>query len=469
MNTPLLSSGRHDLGHFHLSDMIQCGNRLREIGETAASMEEAAGRIVRFFYESFLERSTGDRCCALVRCFKTHELGRLPADLAAIARAALPDPAAEYPGMPCHALLATAGEQPEWNDRQRSTRHQAIPLVSVESIERTPMLAQLILQMGLDLSSLLRPNPAFILDAEGRVFNVFFVPQAEGSPFVPDQDFVKEHGIRSVIGFGGLLASGDFFAFLLFCRVPVEREVADMFRTIALSTRLVLLPFSRGIIFEGEAAPMTVSASAREYERSRAEAATLRLIIPALEQVALRQNHQLQAAVQHLGLTASTDALTGIANRRTFDEVLPREYKRALREVVPLAFLMLDIDFFKQLNDMLGHQAGDACLRIIAHTLNTLARRPGDLVARIGGEEFAILLPNTSREGALKHAENIRTTIHALALDHPGSPWKQVTISIGCAVLDPADEPSSGTALSAKADRALYEAKNAGRNRIAFA
>lgn len=183
----------------------------------------------------------------------------------------------------------------------------------------------------------------------------------------------------------------------------------------------------------------------------------------------LAVERQLTAAAADLSLAARTDGLTGLANRRHFDAVLEQEWRRAAREGTPLSLLMLDLDCFKAFNDRYGHPAGDACLRAVAEALRVAARRPGDLAARYGGEELAMVLPCTDRAGALHLAECARAAIEALGLMHAGNAAGVVTISVGCATLavTPALCASGSKALLCEADRALYEAKRGGRNRVA--
>lgn len=160
------------------------------------------------------------------------------------------------------------------------------------------------------------------------------------------------------------------------------------------------------------------------------------------------------------------DGLTGIANRRRFDEKLEQEWRRAARERQPLTLVMADIDFFKNYNDLYGHPAGDDCLRKIAKVFQQATERPGDLAARYGGEEFAAILPNTSLLGAEKVAEQIRAHVEALELPHANSsvsPW--VTISLGIATRVPTNGDPNSILLEG-ADRALYKAKQLGRNRV---
>jgi diguanylate cyclase (GGDEF)-like protein len=166
-----------------------------------------------------------------------------------------------------------------------------------------------------------------------------------------------------------------------------------------------------------------------------------------------------------LGKLALTDNLTAIANRPQFDQVVAGEVKRSNRMKKGLALLLVDVDKFKDYNDLYGHGGGDTCLRQIAKALQNGVRRPNDLVARYGGEEFAILLPDTDEEGALIIATELLSIIRALSIPHAG--WERgiVTISIGIAVSYPPTvvEP---VILTERADQALYAAKQAGRDRV---
>lgn len=166
---------------------------------------------------------------------------------------------------------------------------------------------------------------------------------------------------------------------------------------------------------------------------------------------------------------AYLDGLTGIANRRRFDEVLDKEWRRAQRSHKPLALVIVDIDHFKSYNDAVGHGQGDECLRRVATSLAGCARRPADLVARYGGEEFAAVLPETGHEGAAMVAESMRTAIERLALPHPALGGHHVTISVGVSGGVPVGMDDSHATLLKAADDALYEAKRRGRNCVASA
>ncbi len=165
---------------------------------------------------------------------------------------------------------------------------------------------------------------------------------------------------------------------------------------------------------------------------------------------------------------AGTDALTKISNRRRFSEVLRSEWRRQLRSGTSLVLIIVDIDAFKELNDHSGHLEGDKCLIAVASALESLCLRPGDFVCRYGGEEFAILLPDTDESGGNIVAERMRKGIENLAIPHPGrEEGGVVTISLGVAAMVPADALSSEE-LVRRADAALYAAKATGKNRVSL-
>jgi diguanylate cyclase (GGDEF)-like protein len=178
-----------------------------------------------------------------------------------------------------------------------------------------------------------------------------------------------------------------------------------------------------------------------------------------------RMTEELRKTNLQLNLLVSRDALTGIANRRALDDRIIHEWKRAARAQSWLALLMIDIDHFKQFNDQQGHPAGDLCLRTVAEALSRQARDAQDLVARFGGEEFALLLPDTDLAAALQMGERMRAAVYDLGLDHGASPLGRVTISVGCAALRPGNATDPAELLR-DADAALYGAKRRGRNRV---
>ncbi len=177
-------------------------------------------------------------------------------------------------------------------------------------------------------------------------------------------------------------------------------------------------------------------------------------------------NQRLEIANHKILALSLSDELTQLANRRQLDNILEKEWSRAIRSQLPLSLIMFDIDYFKDYNDAFGHQQGDICLQKMAETLHNVFKRPGDCVARYGGEEFLAILPDTSLEGAMKMAEKVAyeiNNLHIIAGNTKVSPF--VTLSMGVASILPSQEDEMSH-LVTRADAALYRAKELGRNRI---
>lgn len=186
----------------------------------------------------------------------------------------------------------------------------------------------------------------------------------------------------------------------------------------------------------------------------------------AREKELAQLNKSLERANQKLQAISNTDGLTGIANRRLFDQAFEKEWRRCMRERQPLSLVMGDIDFFKAYNDHYGHLEGDQCLRRIALVLSRCIKRPADMVARYGGEEFIALLPNTDCAGAEEVAQTMRLKVIAAHMEHADSSIESfVTISLGTATAVPASGQDSSLLIE-YADRALYLAKSEGRNQV---
>jgi diguanylate cyclase (GGDEF)-like protein/PAS domain S-box-containing protein len=176
---------------------------------------------------------------------------------------------------------------------------------------------------------------------------------------------------------------------------------------------------------------------------------------------------ELEKAKLELEQLATTDALTGLANRRVFDETLQREWFRAQREEEPISLILCDIDYFKLYNDRYGHLGGDDCLRKVSACIKRSAVRKSDLMARYGGEEFVGILPNTNSKGAYHLAEKIRSTINEMRLEHVSSKVADfVTLSLGVATAIPFKDDGGIQGLIKAADDALYASKEGGRNRV---
>ena len=232
---------------------------------------------------------------------------------------------------------------------------------------------------------------------------------------------------------------------------------------IFLSARDKDADLERGIIAGGD-----------DYLRKPVSEVVLAAKVRAMQRILSMRNslvdltNRLDDMNRELVRLSTVDALTGIANRRRFDEVLYKEWRRAMRRQYPISLLMCDIDYFKQYNDAQGHQAGDECIRNVARAIEESLKRPGDLVARYGGEEFAAVLPDTDFDGAQMVAEHVRSAVAELGIPHGrSSVASRVTLSVGAACMIPKrGSPAAGGELLEGADKALYAAKSAGRNRV---
>ena len=189
------------------------------------------------------------------------------------------------------------------------------------------------------------------------------------------------------------------------------------------------------------------------------------LMVSDITETKLTQEAMLTLTDQ-LKALAMTDGMTGLKNRRTFDEVLEQELRRTERAGLPISLLLMDVDHFKSFNDLYGHLAGDDCLRAVGSSVKEFARRPGDFAARFGGEEFVIILPNTDQAAAIEIAERLNRYVADLSLTHEDTQTGFVTMSIGVAGYRAGETGRKGATLIQRADEALYQAKDEGRDRV---
>ncbi len=235
--------------------------------------------------------------------------------------------------------------------------------------------------------------------------------------------------------------------------------------TAALVVLGVLVLFAAGVATHRVRVRRIVARNEELTRLAAQQAKRLDEMTARLEQ----QAQQLEEASRQLELLSTVDTLTEVANRAQLDRVLDAEWRRCARTGLPLALVILDIDYFKAFNDGYGHITGDACLQKVAGVIRRLVQRAGELVARYGGEEFAVLLPGSDAPHARELAETIKREVELLAVPNVYSKVTQVvTISAGVAALIPIYGSTPGELIAA-ANRALYNAKQTGRNRVALA
>ncbi|MEM8501767.1 MAG: hypothetical protein AAF716_01270 [Cyanobacteria bacterium P01_D01_bin.1] len=241
----------YDLTQLSLQDITEIGVALRTLGKEADSLELVADRCVQHLYYSLLDPVTNKPACVLVRFFRTVPYTLLPPSLQTSVQTAIAQPPELIPAdLKCLTLLGTVGDRPEWCDRIASVGHQVIPLASEQSVSQIPMISQLIKAFDLEISCVLSPAPNLLMALERKTCNVFHVPIATDSEFIPSQEqFVKPYGIKSVVGFGGMLASGDLFSTILFSKVEISEPTAHLFKTLPLNIKMSLSALNRSQLF----------------------------------------------------------------------------------------------------------------------------------------------------------------------------------------------------------------------------
>lgn len=287
--------------------MSECGLALRQIAEKSDCMEDASNLIIKYFYEHLINKDTGEKSCILVRFFKTHAYGNLTPDLQKYVQGIL-NKNKLRDDLKCLTLLATAGELPEWNSRYTSIGHKAIPLANEDAIHRIPMISQLIGQLGLDAGIVLQPNTDLLIDGEQKMYNVFYVPNALDSSCIPAQSsFVIPFGVKSVIGFGGLLPTGDMFAVLMFLRVTVPQAIMELIRPLALNVKTAILGFDDSKVFK-EFNQISIHENenySNNLQRLNSQIGTLNQLLNVSEQSTITQSDRLETAITNLEQTLS--------------------------------------------------------------------------------------------------------------------------------------------------------------------
>jgi hypothetical protein len=239
----------YDLSQFELSEMARVSAQLRQIGRSARSFEHACQLVSEFFWREFVVQDDGQPTFALARCYKTHAFGEMPSALAQFALGVFPDRTLT-PSTQCLTLLGTFGDREEWRARHTSSGHQAIPLIDERTVDSLPMVSRMVRALGIDSNNIVKPDPALLLEKHREGFNVFHIENAVDSPHIPAQDFVRASRIRSVIGFGFLTPPASVFVMILFSRQSISHETAQLFKTLALSLKLALLPLLTRNVFD---------------------------------------------------------------------------------------------------------------------------------------------------------------------------------------------------------------------------
>jgi len=298
----------YDLKKFTLQDMTHCGEALQQLELQAKNVDEMASLLVHYFYNHLIDKQTEEKSCALVRFFMTYPYSELDEELRKSGDKMLDGNSASH-DMNCLTLLSTVGMQPEWNTTRLSNRHRVIPLVNKHKVEQIPMISQLIYQLGLDIDNVLHPDPILVTKLENKIFNVFLVPDALGNPHIPDQEgFVVPFGIKSVLGFGSMLPTGNLFVLIIFSKVRIPRSTADMFKNLALSARIAVLPFVTKKIFKKEKTEIT------ESERLTSLLATKRNLLEVYKNTAIEQANHLESISLNRANNLSSPLLSSISN-----------------------------------------------------------------------------------------------------------------------------------------------------------
>jgi two-component system NtrC family sensor kinase len=232
-----------NLEQLSIDDLLALARRLREAEIDATSMEDVAQRMVDLIDDSLTD-ADGEPACALVRFYVTQRY----ADIGSVLQSAAMDVAPEelrdevHADTRCFTLIATTGRRPEWCDRRRSVNHRSIPLVSEELVARLPMVAGLLRDLGVDARSVVHPEVGDRMERHHRRYDVFHVEDAAGSPAVPAKDFVEDYGVRSAVGIGGVMPSGELFCVLLFSRVTINTRVVELLSSLAVTVKAGIVP-----------------------------------------------------------------------------------------------------------------------------------------------------------------------------------------------------------------------------------
>jgi two-component system, chemotaxis family, sensor kinase CheA len=403
-----------DLQNFSLDDLVDCGAEIRGI-TGIGSFEETANAAAKLLAERLVD-ADGKPACALVRCYATVRYARLPAPLQAFARelAGFEPP----PETRCLTLMGSYGDEPEWRTRSGSRGHKAIPLLSAEFVRGIPMLRQLLLEFGLTPEQVTSGDPTMLLRQREDGFNVFYVPTAPGSAFIPAQDgFVRPYGISSVLGFGASMPSGELVAMLMFSRAEIPRQTAELFRSLALSARYAFLPHCMESLFAGEQATTTFDAVvAKEKD------ACLTDLLTVFQRSAISVNQSLKQITDHVTfgfLVIDRELRIDGGHTRSCNELFGKTHLvgRPLTEILdiddPVARACVEVGLQQFYDDVLPEEV---LLNQVQHTFLVKGRvlRIHPRCIRSAAGEVSHLLVTVSDDTALVDARRQAATLESL-------------------------------------------------------
>lgn len=294
-----------NITEFTLKDMTACGSALRHIGAGASSMEDVANRTVNFLNDHFIDDS-GQKACAMVRFFITVPYGQLSTDLQYHAQKLL-GYKPQDDNLRCQTLLATVGVNPDWNDRHKSRYYKTLPMTP-KILDENPMYMQFADIFKVVLDRNIERDAELITELEGKTYNVFYVPDAATSEYTPAKEqFVVPYQIRTVIGFLGMLPSGQIFSVVIFTRVYIPREVVNYLKTLAFNVKLAILPFDEVAIFE-DSTDVQPSSQSINAIQLRSKIGSLQQLVTVQEQVVIEQSEHIEAVM--VELRQQTEQLT---------------------------------------------------------------------------------------------------------------------------------------------------------------
>jgi diguanylate cyclase (GGDEF)-like protein len=487
-----------------IDKIFMLSKHIKEKCKNLSSFEEVAQELVRVLYSSFVAEG-GRSPFVLARFFKSCSYGELPDDI----RNYIHNKESKGNLISDNkylTLLGSFGELDNWKNRNLSENYKAFPIHDEHMLDKFPMLSAVFDQIGLNLSLLRQTDKSILIKDYHRQYGVFCVENTEGSNLIPKQaEFVRPYSVKSVFGFGGIYSTSNVYAVLVFSRERISREDAQLFLSLNPAIKQITLSHEiTGDIFKTDRKDTNASVDgicdenptvqiksqnktiSRQHkdiiEKETALTTSVELkmaneYLLQMSEVLMKKNKMLVKEIENrkkveeelmsvrekLQKQANHDNLTGLFNRQYMSEILDKEFSRALRYQTDLSCLILDLDYFKDINDTFGHPFGDMVLREFSDCLRQNARK-SDITFRYGGEEFMLLLPNTSIDGARDVAEKIRASCDKKRYEE-GKNSTTVTVSIGIASVKE-HQLLEYKALLALADKALYLSKAEGRNRV---